>query len=72
MLLFATSGQKCKPVKQVEMKSGLFQHILSRQTAEIALEIWNLHGKINLLSTVYHLAGNKTSQLVHVLDTVSG
>jgi hypothetical protein len=54
------------------MKSGLVQHMLSKQIAEIVLENWNLHSKINLLSSFCHLVGDKTHQLVHSLETDRG
>jgi hypothetical protein len=48
------------------MNSGLVQHMLSKQIAEIVLENWNLHGRINMLSSFYHLVGNKMYQIVRL------
>lgn len=54
------------------MKSGLVQRMISMQIAEISLENLNLHGKINLLASFYHLVGYKTHQLIHALETDRG
>jgi hypothetical protein len=72
MVLFYDTRTEVLPAEQVEMKSGLVQHMLSKKIDAIVLENWKLHGKVNLLSSFYHLVGVKTNQLVHALETDRG